>query len=113
MPPIVALGDKAAFTVAEAADLISLGQTMTRAVIAEGRLKVVRVGRAILVPRSEIDAFLAREAAAQAPLNIAPREVQLLRVIADARAITIAARQLTAEADVVNTNLRNLMDSAG
>jgi excisionase family DNA binding protein len=53
---------KDAWTVEETAFRISLGLTTTYALIKEGKIKVIRVGRAISVPQAEIDAFLAREA---------------------------------------------------
>jgi excisionase family DNA binding protein len=52
---------KAAYGVAETAELLSLGLTSTRAQVKEGRIRIVRLGRAIIIPRTEIDAFLARE----------------------------------------------------
>ena len=56
---------KLAYTVEETAALISMGKTNVYALIKSGRLKVVHTGekgRGIIVPRAEIDAFLAREA---------------------------------------------------
>ncbi len=38
-----------------------LGRDTTYRLIAEGRIRVVRVGRKILVPRSELEGFVARE----------------------------------------------------
>ena len=91
-PPALAvpLHLKAALTVPEAVTLSSIGKGTLYQLIAEGRIKVVRLGRAIVIPRLELDAFLAREAGAQA---MAPVEVQLLRGLADARALTAAAKQ--------------------
>ena len=53
---------KDAWTVEETAARISLGLNSTYTLIKEGKIKVVRVGRAIAVPQAEILAFLAREA---------------------------------------------------
>ena len=47
----------------------------------------------MIVPRTEIDKFLAREASAQAS---APMDVKLLRVLADARQDTAIAERHTA-----------------
>lgn len=89
LPP-VPLGDKAALTAPEAADILSLGQTTVRQLIATGRLKVVRIGRALIIPRTEIDQFLAREPSGQA---LAPMDVKLLRALADARQDTAVAQR--------------------
>ena len=53
---------KDAWTVEETAARISLGLTTTYALIKAGKIKVIRVGRAIAVPQGEITAFLLREA---------------------------------------------------
>lgn len=59
-PPIM----KEALTVVETAEAISLGRTTVFRLIREGRIKVVRCGRSIIVPRTEIQAFLQAEAGA-------------------------------------------------
>lgn len=48
--------------VAEAAELLGLGRNTTYDLLRSGRLRSVRVGRRFVIPRSEIDAFLEREA---------------------------------------------------
>lgn len=48
--------------VAEAAELLGLGRNTTYDLVRSGRLRSVRVGRRLVIPRSEIDAFLEREA---------------------------------------------------
>jgi excisionase family DNA binding protein len=48
--------------VAEAAELLGLGRNSTYDLLRSGRLRSVRVGRRFVIPRSEIDAFLEREA---------------------------------------------------
>lgn len=53
---------KLAYTVEEAAEALSLGRTNTFALIKEGRLQVVRIGKRVLVPVFELQAFLQREA---------------------------------------------------
>ncbi|MGA2080244.1 MAG: helix-turn-helix domain-containing protein [Holophaga sp.] len=52
---------KLAFTVEEAAEALNIGKTSTYAMIEEGRLRVVRLGRKILIPVTELQAFLDRE----------------------------------------------------
>lgn len=47
--------------VAEAAKLLGLGRNTTYTLLRSGRLRSVRVGRRLVIPRSEIDAFLERE----------------------------------------------------
>lgn len=46
-------------TVDEAAELLSIGRTKTYKLIADGQLRTVRIGRRRLVPRAEIEAFVA------------------------------------------------------
>lgn len=48
--------------VAEAAELLGLGRNTTYTLVRSGRLRSVRVGRRLVIPRSEVDAFLEREA---------------------------------------------------
>lgn len=48
--------------VADAAELLGLGRNTTYDLVRSGRLRSVRVGRRLVIPRSEIDAFLEREA---------------------------------------------------
>lgn len=48
--------------VAEAAELLGLGLNTTYDLVRSGRLRAVRVGRRLVIPRLEIDGFLEREA---------------------------------------------------
>lgn len=48
--------------VAEAAKLLGLGRNTTYTLVRSGRLRSVRVGRRLVIPRSEVNAFLEREA---------------------------------------------------
>ena len=54
---------KFAYTLEEAAEALNIGRTLSYAMAADGRLRVVRLGRKILVPVTEIQAFLDREMA--------------------------------------------------
>jgi excisionase family DNA binding protein len=47
--------------VRDAARELGLGRDMTYQLVREGRLRSVRVGRRVLVPRSELAAFCERE----------------------------------------------------
>ncbi len=48
--------------VVEAAQLLGLGRNTTYTLVRSGRLRSVRIGRRLVIPRSEVDAFLEREA---------------------------------------------------
>jgi len=48
--------------VREAARVLGLGRDTAYQLVREGRLRAVRVGRRVLVPRAELEAFIAREA---------------------------------------------------
>jgi len=52
---------KMAYTVEETAEVLNIGRTLAYALAAEGRLRVIHLGRKILVPVTEIQAFLDRE----------------------------------------------------
>jgi excisionase family DNA binding protein len=54
------LPDRLAFPVAETAQLLGIGKTKTRELIKTGQLVSIRTGRRLLVPRSEIEAYIAR-----------------------------------------------------
>lgn len=49
--------------VREAARRLGLGRDAAYSLVREGRLRSVRVGRRVLIPRVELEAFLAREMA--------------------------------------------------
>ena len=51
---------KIAFSVVEAAEMMSMGVTKVRDLIKDHRLLVVREGRSIVVPLTEMQAFLER-----------------------------------------------------
>jgi excisionase family DNA binding protein len=53
---------RAAYSIAEAAAQLSLGRTKMVELVANGRVRTVRVGRRVLVPRTALDEFLKREA---------------------------------------------------
>lgn len=55
-----AITERLAFPVAEAALLLGIGKTKTRELIASGELRSIRAGRRVLVPRSEIEAYISR-----------------------------------------------------
>ena len=52
-----------AYTLDEAAEVLNIGTTLAYGLAAEGRLRAIRLGRKILVPVTEIQAFLDREMA--------------------------------------------------
>jgi len=52
---------KMAYTVEEAAVVLNIGRTLAYALAAKGRLRTIHLGRKILVPVTEIQAFLDRE----------------------------------------------------
>lgn len=56
---------KAALSRRETAKLLGLGLNSTAELINSGRLRSVRAGRRILIPRKEIEAFLERELGGQ------------------------------------------------
>ena len=58
--PAHLMPERLAFPVAEAAVLLGIGKTKTRELIASGQLGSIRAGRRLLVPRSEIEAYIAR-----------------------------------------------------
>lgn len=47
-------------SISEAANYSGIGRTVLYGLIRDGQIRVVKVGRRSIVPRSEIDAFLAR-----------------------------------------------------
>jgi excisionase family DNA binding protein len=77
----------------EVAELMSLGSTSVRLLIKSGKLRAVRVGKALIIARSEIERFLTAEAEAPATT---PRYAIVLRAIAQAHAGLAAAKQADA-----------------
>ena len=55
-------GEKHAYNVKEAAKALSLGRNKTLELIHAGKIRHVRVGTRILIPRGALDDFLEREA---------------------------------------------------
>ena len=53
------MSDKLAYSVDEVAALLSLGRNSVKDLIYQGRIKVKRVGRRVIVPRWALDEFLA------------------------------------------------------
>ncbi len=47
-------------TVAEAAVVLAIGRTTLYELIATGQLATVHIGRAVRIPRAELEAFVAR-----------------------------------------------------
>lgn len=54
------------FNVEDGGDYIGLGRTSMYELIKLGEIRVVKVGRRTIIPRSELDAFLARRMMASA-----------------------------------------------
>lgn len=54
-------GFKIAYSPEEAAEAMSLGVSTIYAMMAEGRLRRVKVGRRTLIPRSSLEAILVQE----------------------------------------------------
>ncbi len=55
-------GQRLGYTVAEAAAVTSIGRDRLRLEIAAGRLRTVRSGRRIVIPRRELESYMEREA---------------------------------------------------
>ncbi len=51
---------KAAYSVDEACELLSIGRTLLYTEIKAGRLRPVKCGRRTLIPHAELEAFIAR-----------------------------------------------------
>jgi excisionase family DNA binding protein len=60
------LDEKIAYSVEEAAQVLSLGRTTVKKLIATGQLTSVRVGRRRLIPRSELETYVNRLVEGQA-----------------------------------------------
>jgi excisionase family DNA binding protein len=91
-PPVppVPIADKAALTVLEAAELMSLGSTSVRLLIKANKLRAVRVGKALIIPRREIERYL--EAEAGAPETM-PKDARILVALAQARVVVAATKR--------------------
>src|SRR5437773_447284 len=59
-------------TIVEASKLLRLGRNLTYSLVREGRLRTVRVGRRLLVPRAAVEALLEGAAVTNRPW---PREI--------------------------------------
>jgi len=106
-PPVtpVPLEAKVGLSAAEAAELCGLGETMLRREIAVGRLKVIRIGRVLLVPRTELDAWMAREterSSMEAAVEL-PRNLQLAQALTRSRYGLQVAREAAADLDKIVT----------
>lgn len=53
--------DRLALPAREGAQVLGIGLTKFRELIAEGELRTIRVGRRLLVPRSEIEHYVERK----------------------------------------------------
>ena len=92
-------------SVAEAAELCGLGETLLRREITAGRLKVIWIGRALIVPRTELDAWISREterSARDAAVEL-PRDLQMLQAITRSRYGLQLAREAGADLDKIVT----------
>lgn len=56
--PTFAPFERLAYTVAEAAQSIGLGHTRMGDIVRAGRIRVVRIGKRILIPRAALQEFL-------------------------------------------------------
>jgi len=92
--PVVPMADKAAVTILEAAELMSLGTTSIRLLIKTGKIRAVRVGKAVIIARQEIERYLAAEAGLAA---VAPKYATVLMSLAKARIGLAMAKQADAE----------------
>lgn len=52
------MGEKVAYSIEEAAQVLSLGRTTVKQLIATGQLPSVRVGRRRLIPRSALETYI-------------------------------------------------------
>ena len=60
--------DKLAFSIDETAQALSISRNAVKDLIYTGKIKVIRVGRRVLIPRWSLDEFLAdAESAAPGP----------------------------------------------
>lgn len=63
--PTIQQTDKLLLTVEEAASLLSLHRARIFPLLAAGRIRSLKIGRNRRIPRSELEAFIAEELAAQ------------------------------------------------
>jgi len=99
VPPEVKVG----LSVAEAGELCGLGETLLRREITAGRLKVIWIGRALIVPRTELDAWISREterSTRDAAVEL-PRDLQLLQAITRSRYGLQLAREAGADLEKI------------
>jgi hypothetical protein len=92
-------------SVAEAGELCGLGETLLRREITAGRLKVIWIGRALIGPRTELDAWISREterSTRDAAVEL-PRDLQLLQAITRSRYGLQLAREAGADLDKIVT----------
>jgi len=106
-PPVppVPLEAKVGLSALEAAELCGLGETLLRREIAAGRLRVIRIGRALIIPRTELDAWIAREterSTIDAAVEL-PREMQLMQTLTRSRYGLQLAREAAADLDKIVT----------
>jgi excisionase family DNA binding protein len=90
-------------SVAEAGELCGLGETLLRREITAGRLKVIWIGRALIVPRTELDAWISREterSTRDAAVEL-PRDLQLLQAITRSRYGLQLAREAGADLEKI------------
>jgi len=63
-PPVQSMSEPALIGVREWAAGVGVGRDTAYSLVAEGRVRHLRVGRKVLIPRSEIEGFAEREATA-------------------------------------------------
>jgi len=107
LPPVppVPLEAKVGLSTAEAAELCGLGETLLRREIAARRLKVIRIGRALIIPRTELDAWIAREterSTIDAAVEL-PREMQLIQTLTRSRYGIQLAREAAGDLEKILT----------
>lgn len=54
--------NRIAYSVAESATMLGLGRTKMVQLVAEDRIRHIRVGRRVLIPRSALEEFIERQA---------------------------------------------------
>ena len=56
------MAEKLAYSIDEAAEALSLSRSAVKELVYQGRIKVVRVGRRVLIPKWALDEFLSQAA---------------------------------------------------